>query len=71
MEEESTEIIGEAPAMQEVFRAIGRLSHSVVINGQSGTGMELVASPYTVTPCVVKRILGTEHGGYPQGPDRI
>jgi len=41
------EIIGEAPAMQEVFRAIGRLSRSsisVLINGQSGTGKELVAS---------------------------
>ncbi|MBV1788769.1 nitrogen regulation protein NR(I) [Marinobacterium sp. D7] len=42
----SAEIIGEAPAMQEVFRAIGRLSHSnitVLINGESGTGKELVA----------------------------
>lgn len=41
-----TPIIGEAPAMQEVFRAIGRLSRSsisVLINGQSGTGKELVA----------------------------
>ena len=40
------EIIGEAAAMQEVFRAIGRLSHSnitVLINGESGTGKELVA----------------------------
>jgi two-component system nitrogen regulation response regulator GlnG len=40
------EIIGEAPAMQEVFRAIGRLSHSnitVLIKGESGTGKELVA----------------------------
>ncbi|MBP7229158.1 MAG: nitrogen regulation protein NR(I) [Moraxellaceae bacterium] len=40
------EIIGESPAMQEVFRAIGRLSHSnitVLINGESGTGKELVA----------------------------
>ncbi|VAW61223.1 Nitrogen regulation protein NR(I), GlnG (=NtrC) [hydrothermal vent metagenome] len=40
-------IIGEAPAMQEVFRAIGRLSKSnitVLINGESGTGKELVAS---------------------------
>lgn len=40
------EIIGAAPAMQEVFRAIGRLSHShitVLINGESGTGKELVA----------------------------
>ncbi len=41
-----TEIIGEAPAMQEVFRAVGRLSRSnitVLINGESGTGKELVA----------------------------
>ena len=42
----TAEIIGEAPAMQEVFRAVGRLSRSsisVLINGQSGTGKELVA----------------------------
>ncbi len=42
----SPEIIGEAPAMQEVFRAIGRLARShitVLINGESGTGKELVA----------------------------
>ncbi|MDB4363121.1 nitrogen regulation protein NR(I), partial [Pseudomonadales bacterium] len=42
----TTEMIGRAPAMQEVFRAIGRLSHSninVLINGESGTGKELVA----------------------------
>lgn len=42
----STGIIGEAPAMQEVFRIIGRLSKSsisVLINGESGTGKELVA----------------------------
>ena len=40
-------IIGETPAMQEVFRAIGKLSASsmsVLINGESGTGKELVAS---------------------------
>ena len=40
------EIIGQAPAMQEVFRAIGRLSNSnatVLITGESGTGKELVA----------------------------
>jgi two-component system nitrogen regulation response regulator GlnG len=45
-EQDNTEIIGEAPAMQEVFRAIGRLSQSnitVLINGESGTGKELVA----------------------------
>jgi len=44
--EANPEIIGKAPAMQEVFRAIGRLSKSnvtVLINGQSGTGKELVA----------------------------
>jgi len=41
-----TDIVGEAPAMQEVFRAIGRLSRSnmtVLITGESGTGKELVA----------------------------
>ncbi|MDP2107901.1 MAG: nitrogen regulation protein NR(I) [Rhodocyclaceae bacterium] len=40
------EILGQAPAMQEVFRAIGRLAQShatVLINGESGTGKELVA----------------------------
>ena len=40
------EILGQAPAMQEVFRAIGRLAHShatVLINGESGSGKELVA----------------------------
>lgn len=42
----TTQMIGEAPAMQAVFRAIGRLARSsiaVLINGQSGTGKELVA----------------------------
>ncbi|UTV80257.1 nitrogen regulation protein NR(I) [Acidithiobacillus sp. YTS05] len=41
-----TEIIGESPAMQEVYRAIGRLSRSsinVLILGESGSGKELVA----------------------------
>ena len=59
--EPARDIIGEAPAMQEVFRAIGRLSHSnisVLINGESGTGKELVAralhqhSPRAVQPFV-------------------
>src|SRR3990172_2206190 len=39
-------IVGSAPAMQEVFRAVGRLSNSnltVLITGESGTGKELVA----------------------------
>lgn len=42
----TADIIGEAPAMQDVFRIIGRLSRSsisVLINGESGTGKELVA----------------------------
>ena len=42
----ASEIIGSAPAMQEVFRAIGRLSKSnmtVLLTGESGTGKELVA----------------------------
>ena len=40
------EILGQAPAMQEVFRAIGRLAQSqatVLITGESGSGKELVA----------------------------
>src|SRR5215831_27970 len=40
------ELLGQAPAMQSVFRAIGRLSRSsvtVLITGESGTGKELVA----------------------------
>ncbi|MBZ0104129.1 MAG: nitrogen regulation protein NR(I) [Sulfuricella denitrificans] len=44
--EATPEILGQAPAMQEVFRAIGRLSQShvtVLINGESGSGKELVA----------------------------
>jgi two-component system nitrogen regulation response regulator GlnG len=54
-------LIGEAPAMQEVFRAIGRLSRSsisVLLNGESGTGNEVVAhglhsqSPRTNAPFI-------------------
>ncbi|WP_432257453.1 nitrogen regulation protein NR(I) [Cupriavidus sp. TMH.W2] len=43
---DAPEILGQAPAMQDVFRAIGRLSQSnvtVMITGESGTGKELVA----------------------------
>ena len=42
----TTEILGQAPAMQEVFRAIGRLAQSsatVLVTGESGTGKELIA----------------------------
>ncbi|MDP3822410.1 MAG: nitrogen regulation protein NR(I) [Burkholderiales bacterium] len=41
------EMLGQAPAMQDVFRAIGRLSQSIVtvlITGESGSGKELVAN---------------------------
>ena len=44
--ESAPEMLGQAPAMQDVFRAIGRLSQSnvtVMITGESGTGKELVA----------------------------
>ena len=59
--ENSPDIIGEAPSMQEVFRAIGRLARSnitVLINGESGTGKELVAralhrhSPRSAAPFI-------------------
>lgn len=45
-EGEAPEMLGQAPAMQDVFRAIGRLSQSqvtVLITGESGSGKELVA----------------------------
>ncbi|OAT51047.1 nitrogen regulation protein NR(I) [Proteus hauseri ATCC 700826] len=56
-----SDMIGEAPAMQEVYRIIGRLSRSsisVLINGESGTGKELVAhalhrhSPRALAPFI-------------------
>jgi len=40
------ELIGQAPSMQEIFRAVGRLAQSnasILITGESGTGKELVA----------------------------
>ncbi|MGH8779174.1 nitrogen regulation protein NR(I) [Paraburkholderia sp.] len=43
---DAPEMLGQAPAMQDMFRAIGRLSHSaatVLITGESGSGKELVA----------------------------
>ncbi|SDL90227.1 two-component system, NtrC family, nitrogen regulation response regulator GlnG [Oryzisolibacter propanilivorax] len=45
-EAQPPEMLGQAPAMQEVFRAIGRLSQSlasVLVTGETGTGKELVA----------------------------
>jgi two-component system nitrogen regulation response regulator GlnG len=81
--QDSTEIIGQAPAMQEVFRAIGRLaqSHStVLITGESGTGKELVAQalhkhsprakgPFVAfsTAAVPKDLLESELFGHERG----
>jgi two-component system nitrogen regulation response regulator GlnG len=66
----ATEIIGAAPAMQEVFRAIGRLAKSnitVLINGESGTGKELVAhalhkhSPRSKGPFIALNMAAIPH----------
>lgn len=66
----SAEILGDAPAMQEVFRAIGRLSRSsvtVLITGESGTGKELVAralhrhSPRAKGPFVALNMAAIPH----------
>ena len=77
------EIIGAAPAMQEVFRTIGRLSKSVIsvlITGESGTGKELVAlslhkhSPRAAqafialnTAAIPKELLESELFGHEKG----
>lgn len=78
-----SEIIGEAPAMQEVFRSIGRLARSnitVLINGESGTGKELVAhalhkhSPRRTSPFIAlnmaaipKELMESELFGHEKG----
>ena len=55
LQEASPEMLGQAPAMQDVFRAIGRLSQSqvtVLITGESGSGKELVARAlHKHSPC--------------------
>lgn len=77
------EILGQAPAMQEVFRAIGRLAQShatVLITGESGTGKELVASalhrhspraskPFIAinTAAIPKELLESELFGHERG----
>ena len=67
---EDYDIIGNAPAMQEVFRAIGRLSRSnitVMINGESGTGKELIAralhrhSPRADAPFIALNMAAIPH----------
>src|SRR5437762_9473 len=80
---DTPEMLGQAPAMQEVFRAIGRLSQSnatVLITGESGTGKELVAralhrhSPRAAGPFVAintaaipKDLLESELFGHERG----
>ena len=70
VKEPREELIGEAPAMQEVFKAIGRLSKSkitVMINGESGTGKELIAhalhrhSPRSEKPFVALNMAAIPH----------
>ncbi len=77
------EMLGQAPAMQDVFRAIGRLSQSIVtvlITGESGSGKELVAnalhkhSPRSTGPFVAintaaipKDLLESELFGHERG----
>jgi two-component system nitrogen regulation response regulator GlnG len=77
------EILGQAPSMQEVFRAIGRLAHShatVLITGESGSGKELVAralhrhSPRSTKPFIAintaaipKDLLESELFGHERG----
>ena len=77
------EIIGQAQSMQEVFRAIGRLSKSnatVLLNGESGSGKELVAnaihknsdrnsSPFVAinTAAIPKDLLEAELFGHEKG----
>jgi two-component system nitrogen regulation response regulator GlnG len=67
---EPVELIGDAPAMQEVYKAIGRLSRSkitVLINGESGTGKELIAhalhrhSPRAEKPFVALNMAAIPH----------
>ncbi|MGQ5521747.1 nitrogen regulation protein NR(I) [Chitinimonas sp. PSY-7] len=81
--EETPEMLGQAPAMQDVFRAIGRLSQSaatVMITGESGSGKELVAralhrhSPRSAKPLVAintaaipKDLLESELFGHERG----
>ncbi len=81
--ESAPEILGQAPSMQNVFRAIGRLAQSnatVLITGESGSGKELVASalhrhspraklPFIAinTAAIPKELLESELFGHERG----
>ena len=64
------EMLGQAPAMQEVFRAIGRLSQShatVLVTGESGTGKELVARAlYRHSPRADKQFIAINTAAIPK-----
>jgi two-component system nitrogen regulation response regulator GlnG len=64
------EILGQAPAMQDVFRAIGRLAQShatVLVNGESGTGKELVARAlYRHSPRADKHFIAINTAAIPK-----
>jgi two-component system nitrogen regulation response regulator GlnG len=65
------EMLGQAPAMQDVFRAIGRLSQSnvtVMITGESGSGKELVARALHKHSPRGEGPFRHQHGGHPEGP---
>ncbi len=80
---DTPEMLGQAPAMQDVFRAIGRLSQSnvtVMITGESGSGKELVAralhkhsprasGPFVAinTAAIPKELLESELFGHERG----
>ena len=82
-QEAAPEILGQAPAMQNVFRAIGRLAQSnatVMITGESGSGKELVANalhrhspraklPFIAinTAAIPKELLESELFGHERG----
>jgi two-component system nitrogen regulation response regulator GlnG len=68
---ETPEMLGQAPAMQDVFRAIGRLSQSnvtVMITGESGSGKGAggACPAQTLTACQWS-LCGHQHGGHSQG----
>lgn len=70
VKEQYQELLGDSPAMQEVFKSIGRLSRSkitVMINGESGSGKELIAqalhrhSPRSEQPFVALNMAAIPH----------
>ena len=68
------ELLGRAPAMQQVFRAIGRLARSsmtVLVTGESGTGKELGARAARSQPARGQALHRAQHLGDPRRPARV